>query len=226
MLQSHRKLSEKFTTELTISWVKTYNKVFKWSFKLNFYRDQELRRLGISKADVGLYRDDGLMMLNSSRRNLNKIRQRLEQLFRGQHLEIKVEHGMQSADFLDVTMHLTSQEHEPYRKDDALPRYINIDSNHPPVIKKRLPDMIAKRVSGLCSRYSVSKKILWNHRFSVRGWYQVSWARNSKHCMGSRSCQNPIFYFSPLGIKIPNKALQTVNKFITIDIILMQTALN
>ena len=113
--------------------------------------DQELRRLGISKADVGLYRDDGLMMLNSSRRNLDKIRQRLEQLFRGQHLEIKVDHGMQSADFLDVTMHLTSQEHEPYRKDDVLPRYINIDSNHPPVIKKRLPDMIAKRVSGLCS---------------------------------------------------------------------------
>ena len=113
--------------------------------------DRELRRLGVSYTDVGLYRDDGLMMLNSNKRNLDKIRQRLEQLFREQHLEITVQHGMQSADFLDVRMHLTSSEHEPYRKDDIPPRYINIDSDHPPVIKKRLPDMIGKRVSGLCS---------------------------------------------------------------------------
>ena len=35
-----------------------------------------------------------------------------------------------------------------------------------------------------------------------------------------------IFYFSPLGVKIPNKALKTVNKFITIAIIFVEKAFN
>ena len=78
----------------------------------------------------------------------------------------------------------------------------------------------------LYSRWSVSEKNIWNHRFSVRGWYQVSLARSSKLCIESRSCQNPIFYFCPLCIEMPNKALQTVNKFITIGFIFVQTALN
>ena len=42
----------------------------------------------------------------------------------------------------------------------------------------------------------------------------------------SRSCQNPIFSFRPFGIKIPHKAMQKVNKFITNDIIFVQIALN
>ena len=70
------------------------------------------------------------------------------------------------------------------------------------------------------------KFFFWNHRFLVRGWYQVSWARSSKHWVESRSCQNSIFYFSPLPIKTPFKGMKTVNKFISIDIIFVQTAFN
>ena len=61
-------------------------------------------------------------------------------------------------------MHLTSQEHEPYRKDDVQPGYINVNSNLPPVMKKRFPDVIAKRVSGLCS----SEEKLNQHKVFTR----------------------------------------------------------
>ena len=76
------------------------------------------------------------------------------------------------------------------------------------------------------NRVPLSENFFWNHRFSVRGWYQVSWARSSKHWVESRSCQNSIFYFSPLPIKTPFKGMKTVNKFISIDIIFVQTAFN
>ena len=59
----------------------------------------------------------------------------------------------------------------------------------------------------------------WKYLLSVRGWYQVPEARSSKCCVESRSCQNSIFYLSPLGIQIPNKGMKTVSIFLSIDII-------
>ena len=78
----------------------------------------------------------------------------------------------------------------------------------------------------MCIRVPLSENFFWNHRFSVREWYQVSWARSLKHWVESRSCQNSIFSFSPLPIKTPFKGMKTVNKFISIDIIFVQTAFN
>ena len=51
--------------------------------------DKKLRRLGVSVSEVGLCRDDGLMMLSSGNRKLNKIGERLEQVFMENQLEIK-----------------------------------------------------------------------------------------------------------------------------------------
>ena len=91
--------------------------------------------------------------------------------------------------------------------------------------KKALLDMFHV-ISVFISRVSLSEIFFWNHRFLVRGWYQVPCARSSKHWVESRSCQNSIFYFSPLPIKTPFKGMKTVNKFISIDIIFVQTAFN
>ena len=41
--------------------------------------------------------------------------------------------------------------HKPYRKENDNPVYVNIESNHPPSIKRQLPNMIAKRLTGLSS---------------------------------------------------------------------------
>ena len=78
----------------------------------------------------------------------------------------------------------------------------------------------------LHTRVSLSEFFSLNHRFSVMGWYQVPGARSSKRCVESRSCQYSIFQLSILDIKMPNKGMKTVSKFISIDIIFVQTALN
>ena len=82
---------------------------------------------------------------------MNKIRERLQKVFLENQLEIEVNFGSQTTNFLDVSMHLSTGEHEPYRKEDALLRYINKGSNHPPIIRKRVPYSRRKSVCRLCS---------------------------------------------------------------------------
>ena len=116
--------------------------------------------LGINKDQVGLYRDDGLMLVRKSKRELDTMRKKLHLLFATFGLKITVESGMKHTDFLDTTLHLESESYEPFRKDDAIPTYINKRSNHPPAITKHLPEMIEKRLNSRCS----SKNTFEKHR--------------------------------------------------------------
>ena len=61
-------------------------------------------------------------------------------------------------DFLDAKFDLTSESFWPYRKPNSYPQYIHISSNHPPNIKKQLPNMIAKRLSQNSSNKSKFEK--------------------------------------------------------------------
>ena len=116
--------------------------------------------LGITKDQVGLYRDDGLMLLRKSKRELDTMRKKLHLLFASFGLKITAETGMKQTDFLDTTLHLEDGSFEPFRKDDAVPTYVNRRSNHPPSITKHLPEMIEKRLNSRCS----SKKIFDQHK--------------------------------------------------------------
>ena len=104
-----------------------------------------------SKCDVGLYRDDGLAVRRGSGRTLDKDRQTLTKLFREEGLEITVETNIKSTDYLDVVFDLEKGTHRPYRKPNDTPLYINVNSNHPPIIIKQLPGSIEKRLSYLSS---------------------------------------------------------------------------
>ena len=57
----------------------------------------------------------------------------------------------QNANFLDITLNLTTESYKPYRKPNDQPLYIDKYSNHPRHIIKTLPDTISKRISELCS---------------------------------------------------------------------------
>ena len=114
--------------------------------------------LGISKEEVGIYRDDGLCVLRKSKRELDNLRKKLHSLFEPLGLKITVETGMKSTDFLDVTLHLESGTFEPYRKEDFPPVYIHKKSNHPHTIKENIPAMIEKRLNSRCSDEPVFNK--------------------------------------------------------------------
>ena len=106
------------------------------------------------KDQVGLYRDDGLAHIpeKGSKRDLNK---RVRKVFSEIGLEITTDFGLKSTDFLDVDFNLEKDEYSPYRKPNDEPVYIDINSDHPPIIKKNLKNMIQKRLSTLSSSEEV-----------------------------------------------------------------------
>ena len=106
------------------------------------------------KNQAGLYRDDGLAHIpdKGSTRDLNR---RIKKVFSEMELEITTDFGLKCTDFLDVNFDLEKDEYSPYRKPNDEPVYIDINSDHPPMIKKQLKNMIQKRLSTLSSSKSV-----------------------------------------------------------------------
>ena len=69
------------------------------------------------KERVGLYRDDGLILLSgTSARLADKARKDLHELFGEFQLKITAEITHQSVNFLDVTFNLRDESYQPYRK--------------------------------------------------------------------------------------------------------------
>ena len=66
--------------------------------------------------------------------------------------------NLKSVDFLDVTLDLSNNVYQPYRKPNNKPIYINKHSNHPPNILKQLPNSIAKRISETSSNKDIFDK--------------------------------------------------------------------
>ena len=89
--------------------------------------------------DVGLYRADGLAVLNTKSGRLgDKARQDLTRTFNDFGLNITTFTNQQTTNFLDVIFELTNNSYKPYRKPKNEPLYINHSSNHPPPILREL----------------------------------------------------------------------------------------
>ena len=107
-------------------------------------------RKEINQDDVGLYRDDGLIIVkNANGLILDSLRKRIIRVFKNEGLKITIEANLTTTDFLDVTLDLNSGKYSPYRKPNDKPIYVNIKSNHPPTILKQIPSMISTRISKL-----------------------------------------------------------------------------
>ena len=87
---------------------------------------------GVNK--VGLYRDDGLAVLNGiSDQGTDNMRKDLEKIFTDEGLGISVDTNLRITDFLDITLNLDTGKYYPYRKPNNLPLYVHKKSNHPQV---------------------------------------------------------------------------------------------
>ena len=113
----------------------------------------------LHKEDVGLYRDDGLAVVdNANGPKLDKLRKKIITIFKAEGLSITIETNLIETDFLDVTFNLHTNKYFPYRKPNNDPLYINIYSNHPSTTKKELPKMINKRLLELsCDKDAFDK---------------------------------------------------------------------
>ena len=113
----------------------------------------------IGKSNVGLYRDDGLAILeNTPGPDTERIKKKIIKFFQQNGLKITIDANVIQANFLDVTFNLQSDKYWPYRKPNDHPLYIHSRSNHPPSIKKQLPSMLAERLSQLsCNQHMFNK---------------------------------------------------------------------
>ena len=104
------------------------------------------------KKDIGLYRDDGLAVFkNASGPTNEKIKKRIQKIFKDKDLSVEIECNKKVVNFLDVTLDLNNESFRPYRKPGDEINYIHVESDHPPNIIKQIPLSIEKRLSSLSS---------------------------------------------------------------------------
>ena len=112
--------------------------------------------LDVGKKYYGLYRDDGIMIINNANGpKIERIRKKLHNVFNQIGLKITTQISDITANFLDITLNLRDMSYKPYHKPNDRRIYINTKSNHPPNIIKNLPKMIETRLSRISSNKEV-----------------------------------------------------------------------
>ena len=88
-----------------------------------------------NKSIIGLYRNDGLSIFrNRSVTQLEKMKKKLQRLFKEYDLEITAESNLKIVNYLEVTFNLKDGIFRPYHKLDDQIQYIHKESNDPPNI--------------------------------------------------------------------------------------------
>lgn len=101
--------------------------------------------------EIGLYRDDGLAVIDQTPQKIEKIKKEICKVFAKNNLRITIEANKKIVNFLDVTLDLTTEKYKPYSKPTTTPLYVHSKSNHPPCIIKNIPEAINKRLSEISS---------------------------------------------------------------------------
>ena len=115
----------------------------------------------IDKDSNGLYRDYGLGIFESlPGAQIERRKKNIIKVFKESVLLIIVTTNIISVDFLDVAFKLKTASYQSFRKPNNEPKYIDINSNHPPQIMKQLSKSIEKRLSEI----SPSKEIFNNSK--------------------------------------------------------------
>ena len=103
----------------------------------------------IDPKNVGLYRDDSLILLrNQIEQQTDQIRKKIIKIFKEIGFKIDIATNLKEVDFLDVTFNLANNKKFPYKKPNDKLIYIHKNSNRPPPqIIKQLPYSISERLS-------------------------------------------------------------------------------
>ena len=91
------------------------------------------------KGNCGIYRDDGLAIIDIGTFQAHTVKNRLEEIFKEEGLKIKVVANLTVTEFLDVRLNLETGEYRPFKKPGCEIVYIDSKSNHPPSVIKEMP---------------------------------------------------------------------------------------
>ena len=87
-----------------------------------------------------------------------RVKKKVIKVFKDCGLKITIKAKLHIVNFLDITLDLHNKTHQPYRKSDSHPVYINKNSNHPKTIWRELPRSVSKRLSNLSSIKEIFQK--------------------------------------------------------------------
>ena len=122
-----------------------------------------------NKSNIGLHRDDGLSIFrNKSGTQLEKMKKKLQRLFKEYDLEITAESNLKIVNYLDETFNLKDGTFRPYYKPDDQIQYIHTGSNHAPNIIKHIPASIETRLSNLSSTQIIFKESTTHYENNLR----------------------------------------------------------
>ena len=176
----------------------------------------------IEPGKIGLYRDDGLMMLKTkSGRAKEQIIKKIHKIFGEQGLKITIASAGHSVDFLDVNMNLENGVHRPYRKPNSRILYIDARSNHPPNIIKNIPKMVEKRLTELSSNEEVFEEAKGDYEKALResnfGNVDLKYEKEANKPKKRKGRKRKIIWFNPpyarnVVTKIGSKFIGLINR--------------
>ena len=109
--------------------------------------------------EVGLNCDDGLSVSSSTPRQIDKIKDKISEIFRKNGLRVTIEANKKVVTFLDVEFDLNENTYRPFIKPNDRPLYIHKQSNHPNCITKNIPIGVNKRLSKLSSNQNMFESV-------------------------------------------------------------------
>ena len=158
----------------------------------------------VPKENIGLYRDDGLAVICKPAPIVDEIKRNLCDQFRELGLRITADANTTVTDFLDVTFDLTKREHRLYSKPGNTHLYVHTESNHPPIITKRIPNSIETRLSNISSNERIFndakqeyQKALQEAGHKTHLKYQPKNAINQEMAAQKNKRQRKITWFNP-----------------------------
>ena len=117
----------------------------------------ELEKLN-ENANLGCYKDDGLGVSTLPPQQIEKLKKRICETYQRHGLQITIQANQNTVQYLDVEFNLKNESYKPYIKPGDTPLYVHIHSNHPPSIKRNIPEAINRRLSNLSPVYQEALK--------------------------------------------------------------------
>ena len=113
----------------------------------------------ISPQQLGLYRYDGLLYIPNSYGPLSSsIQKRIIRALKFWGFRIEISSNIKIVNFLDVTLDLSNNSYKRFIKTNQNPSYINVNSNHPKNIIKRIPKAVNLRIGKLSANEKIFKE--------------------------------------------------------------------
>ena len=157
----------------------------------------------------GLYRDDGCgCHRRISGPTLEKHKKGIVKLFKENGLDITIETGLKSIDFLDVTFNLSEDSYKPYKKPNSELLYVNKQSNHPSTVLKHIPNSVNQRLNRISSNKTLfeESKAEYERALKTSGYNEtLDYVDKSNENNNKRKRKRNIVWYNPPF----NKSLKT-----------------